>query len=237
MDDGWILFSHLANRRDEELDLLGAGLVIAEPEYPELDISHYVGLVDGMARIVRSRVTGAPGPQRELETIRAVNALLFQELGYRGNQDDYYDPKNSFLNEVLDRRTGIPITMSVLVMEVARRAGVRLEGVSFPGHFLVRYPTDNGDMLFDPFHGGMALSRGDLEERLERAFGRKTPLTPGHLAAASRRQILTRILNNLRGIYNRHGDQSRERAVLERLAILSNDEDVQSASGLPRARN
>lgn len=236
MDSGWILFSHLANRPDDELDLLGASLVIAEPEYPELDVGHYVAVVDGMARAVQARVRST-GPERELDIVRAVNALLFEELGYRGNHDDYYDPKNSFLNEVLERRTGIPITLSLLVMEITRRAGVEMKGVSFPGHFLVKYERPAGDLLFDPFHGGVALSRADLEERLERAFGRKTSLSPSHLAGASRRQILTRILNNLRGIYQRRGDARRERAALERLAILNPAEDVPPNGASPRAPN
>lgn len=241
MDAGWILFNHLANRPDDELDLLGASLVIAEPEYPQLDIGHYVAVVDGMARAVQARVAlakaASDGAQRGLDVVRAVNTLLFEELGYRGNHEDYYDPRNSFVNEVLERRTGIPITMSLLVMEVTRRAGVPLQGVSFPGHFLVKYDTPGGDLLFDPFHGGVALSRADLEERLERAFGRKTTLSPSHLAGASRRQILTRILNNLRGIYQRRGDAGRERAALERIAILNPAEDVPPNDPAPRAPN
>src|SRR5262245_30811084 len=156
-----------------------------------------------------------------IHLLRALNQHLFEDLGFRGNQDDYYDPKNSFLNEVIDRRVGNPITLSVVYMEVGRRLALPLEGVSFPGHFLVKYRTPEGDLLLDPYHSGMALSRSELEQRLERAFGKKTTLQPSHLQTATKRQILTRMLNNLRGIYQQVGDAPRERGVLERLAILN----------------
>jgi regulator of sirC expression with transglutaminase-like and TPR domain len=240
VEAAWVLFAHIAQRSEEDIDLGAAGLLIAEAEYPGLDVAHYLSVLDSMAEGGRSRAARELKDDDEdgkdpLHLLRALNQHLFEDLGFRGNQDDYYDPKNSFLNEVIDRRVGIPITLSVVYMEVGRRLGLPLEGVSFPGHFLVKYKTPEGDLLLDPYHGGVALSRAELEQRLERAFGKKTSLAPTHLQTASKRQILTRMLNNLRGIYQQGNDPSRERGVLERLAILNpQDERVGEALAVLR---
>jgi len=231
----WVLFAHVAQRPEDEIDLGAAGLLIAEAEYPGLDVAHYLSVLDAMADGARTRAARDDEDDDPLHLLRALNQHLFEELGFRGNQDDYYDPKNSFLNEVIDRRVGNPITLSVVYLEVGRRVGLPLEGVSFPGHFLVKYRTPEGDLLLDPYHGGMALSRSELEQRLERAFGKKTTLQPTHLQTATKRQILTRMLNNLRGIYQQVGDVPRERGVLERLAILNpQDERVGEALAVLR---
>jgi regulator of sirC expression with transglutaminase-like and TPR domain len=237
VEAGWVLFAHIAQRPEDDIDLGAAGLLIAEAEYPGLDVAHYLSVLDAMAEGSRARAVGDTEQSDKdlLHLLRALNQHLFEDLGFHGNQDDYYDPKNSFLNEVIDRRVGIPITLSVVYMEVGRRLDLPLEGVSFPGHFLVKYKTPEGDLLLDPYHGGVALSRAELEQRLERAFGKKTALAPSHLQTATKRQILTRMLNNLRGIYQQNGDAQRERGVLERLAILNpQDERVGEALAMLR---
>jgi regulator of sirC expression with transglutaminase-like and TPR domain len=234
VDAGHVLFQHVASRSDDEIDLAAAALLIAEVEYPGLDVAHYLGLLDGMADVVRAR-GGAPSGGADA-LLRALNHHLYEELGFRGNEEDYYDPKNSFLNEVIDRRIGIPITLSVIYLEVGRRVGLELDGVSFPGHFLVQHRTDQGaKAVLDPYHGGLALDREELEERLKRAIGQETQLSPEHLQIASKRNILTRMLNNLRGIYQRANDVPRERGCLEKLSIL-NPQDTRVGEALVALR-
>lgn len=231
VDAGSVLFAHVASRADEDIDLAAAALLVAEAEYDNLDVGHYLGMLDAMAEAVRKRVP--PGG----DVLPALTHYLFEELGFRGNDEDYYDPKNSFLNEVLDRRIGIPITLSILFLEVGWRLGLALSGVSFPGHFLVRLERDDGEIMLDPYHGGVALSQEELEERLRQAMGQTAELTTEHLAPASRRAVLTRLLNNLRGIYQRLGDAERERAALEKLAALNpKDERVAESLNLLRKR-
>ena len=136
------LFAHLCARPETELDLVEAALLIAETEHPGLDIARYVRAIDELGLGARAAVERAgAGPEARLE--RAVR-YIYEEAGFHGNQDDYYDPRNSFLNDVIDRRTGIPISLAVVLTEVCRRAGVEARGVSFPGHFLVRSPGPSG---------------------------------------------------------------------------------------------
>jgi len=129
-------FSEAVRGPDEKIDLGRAALAIAHGEYPDLDVESYVARLDSLARICEERAGGEINPYR---LIAAINTVLFKQEGFRGNRDDYYDPRNSFLNEVLDRKTGLPITLSVLYMEVGKRVGLSVQGVGFPGHFLVRY--------------------------------------------------------------------------------------------------
>lgn len=210
-----VLFQHVVDRDDDEIDLAAAALLIAEVEYPGLDVAHYVSVLDSWAESARSQPGAVGAGTGEL------NGYLFEELGFRGNDEEYYDPRNSFLNEVIDRRIGIPITLCIIYMEVGRRLGLDLEGIAFPGHFLVRMKTDDGDQIIDPYHKGVRLEEEELESRLKQVLGASAELGPEHLPTASKRQILTRMLNNLRGIYQRQGDQQREQGILERLLILN----------------
>jgi regulator of sirC expression with transglutaminase-like and TPR domain len=145
--------------------------------------------------------------------VRALNGLLFEEEGFRGNLEDYYDPRNSFLNDVLDRRTGIPITLSTLYIEVGRRAGLAVDGIGLPGHFVVRV----GGTLVDPFHGGTVLSEEDCQKRLDRIYGGRLRLDDTMLAACERKTILARTLRNLKAIYTKAGDFIRALNVVELL--------------------
>lgn len=184
---------------DEEIDLLRAGLIIARTEYPDLDCEKYIERVDELAGRVKTRVSD-PGDARQ--TIAALNQVLFVEAGLRGNRREYYDPRNSFLNDVLDRGLGIPITLAVIYMEVGRRLGFPLFGVGMPGHFLLKhYDIDGSETLIDCFNGGDILSPRDCQRRLDEIYSGQMTLRPEFLFAVSRRQILTRILNNLKAIY------------------------------------
>jgi regulator of sirC expression with transglutaminase-like and TPR domain len=158
-----------------------------------------------------------------------LNQFLFDELGFHGNARDYYDPRNSYLNEVLDRRTGIPLTLSVLYLEVGRRIGLALEGVSFPGHFLVRLPLRGSMLVLDPFSGGEAQSEADLRARLRRVIpeGAAGPVPVEELPLdqflepAGKRQILARLLRNLKGIYREADKPERLLAVLNRMLVVA----------------
>jgi regulator of sirC expression with transglutaminase-like and TPR domain len=225
-------FSDLVSRRDEKIELARACLQIAEDAYPGLDVDGYVGEIDRFARRLRARL----GINAVLEDrVIALNEFLFDDLGFSGNTDDYYDPRNSYLNEVIDRRTGIPITLAVLYMEIGRRIELPFEGVSFPGHFLVRLPLRGGTLVLDPFSGGVPQSESELRERLKRvippaAADGKTggasiaELPLGQfLEPASNRQILVRVLRNLKGIYRDKDKPERMLEVLNRMIILAPD--------------
>jgi regulator of sirC expression with transglutaminase-like and TPR domain len=184
---------------DEEIDLIGAGLTIARTEYPDLDSEDYIARVDELAQRAESRISEVGDAA---QTIAALNEVLFQEAGLRGNRQEYYDPRNSFLNDVLDRRLGIPTTLAVIYMEVGRRLGFPLFGVGMPGHFLLKhYDIDGKETLIDCFNGGDILSAQDCQKRLDEIYSGQMTLRPEFLFAVSRRQILTRILNNLKTIY------------------------------------
>lgn len=216
MNPDVLLFQHVVETDD--FDLLTAALVAGEFEYPDLDVARYVGLVDQFARTTEELVdTSSTSPTARLE---ALDRAIFGRLGFTGNQDDYYDPRNTFLNEVIDRRTGIPITLSVLYIEVGRRVGLDLAGLSFPGHFLVRYQGNDSFTFIDPFHKGARLDIKSLEDRLRRVVGPKAELADEYLQPATRRQMLTRMLTNLAAIYRRAGDVYRSMAVLERMLVL-----------------
>jgi regulator of sirC expression with transglutaminase-like and TPR domain len=194
-------FASLVGRRveDERIDLTRAALTIARTEYPDLDIERYARRVEELAQRVRTRIQdpGEPDP-----TMAALKFVLFQEEQFQGNRDDYYDRRNSLLNDVLDRKLGIPITLSLLYMEVARRVGFRVFGVGMPGHFLVKYyDIDGREVLIDPYNGGRVLTPQDCQRRLDEIYSGQMPLRPEFLLPVSRRQMLTRILNNLKSIY------------------------------------
>lgn len=184
---------------DERIDLVRAALTIARTEYPDLDIEKYVSCVDALARRVGARI---PDAGDATQTIAALNHVLFEEEGFRGNRDNYYDPRNSFLNDVLERKLGIPISLAVVYMEVARRVGFPLFGVGMPGHFLLKhYDVEGRQVLIDCFEGGHILSDRDCQQRLDEIYSGQLPLQPDFLMAVSRRQILTRVLNNLKTVY------------------------------------
>ena len=216
------LFAHVCARPEAELDLAEAALLIAEPEYPGLDVAGVLRALDELGDGARAAVARAPSGAEGEPLARAVR-YLYDDAGFHGNDGDYYDPRNSFLNEVIRRRTGIPITLAVVLMEVCRRAGVEAHGVSFPGHFLVRADTSRGAVLVDPF-AGRPLGRDELRALHARATGDDRDPPPRLFEPASKKQILARILHNLLRIYEGRGDAARVRAVLERVQVLTPNE-------------
>jgi regulator of sirC expression with transglutaminase-like and TPR domain len=208
-------FADVVGRDDFMLDQ--AALLIGAWDYPERDLEIYRAQLDVIAGYAQPEVMRANGG---IARARAISDCLFDRMGFYGNTDDYYDPRNSFLADVLERRTGIPISLSVLYLEVARRVGVLAQGVNFPGHFLVRVAIEDAWLFLDPFTKGRALSPSDLEALLRKTTTPTAVLEPSVIAAASKRQIVARMLVNLAGIYGRNGDLPRSLDVLERLAVL-----------------
>lgn len=197
-------------------------LLIGEWDSPGLDVDKYRLRLDQIAATVEKAIETAIGTQPNSSVDRAlvISDVLFARMGFRGNAEDYYDPRNSFLGQVLERRLGIPITLSVLFLEIARRVGVIAQGVNFPGHFLVRVAVEDSWRFLDPFTAGRLLTTADLEALLRQSAGPGASLEPSLLSAATKRQIVSRLLVNLAGIYGKHGDLPRSLAVLERLSIL-----------------
>lgn len=212
---GLARFAEVVSREDIPLDQ--AALLIGAWDYPSRDPDRYRDQLDAIAGELSVEVAHAPNG---IGRARAISDHLFDRLGFCGNTYDYYDPRNSFLTDVIDRRTGIPISLSVLYLEVARRVGVLAQGVNFPGHFLVRVAVEDAWLFLDPYSAGRALTPADLEGLLRKTTTPDAVLEPSVIAAATKRQIVARMLVNLAGIYGRNGDLPRSLDVLERLAIL-----------------
>lgn len=216
-------FARYVGAPEETLDLARASLLIASEEYPDLDVETYLQRLDGIADAVRQRLCRHPSTQ---EVLLTLNQYLFQEQGFTGNQADYYDPRNSFLNEVLDRKLGIPITLSVLYLEVGRRLDVPLEGVAFPGHFLVKLNLGEYDLVLDPFYGGVSLSIEDLTGRISGLLGARQPLRIDLrqlLMSACKKDILERMLRNLQATYLRRKNEQRALSMCNRILALRPD--------------
>ncbi|HET7101348.1 MAG TPA: transglutaminase-like domain-containing protein, partial [Terriglobia bacterium] len=180
-------FEALTDCPDAQIDLAEAALAIAAIEYPRLDPAPWIEKLDQLA----ARVEAGP-TLSALTNIAALNKVLFEEEHFAGNTQEYDDPRNSYLNDVLERKTGIPITLSLVYTEVARRKGVPLEGVGFPGHFLVKHPGPPAEILIDPFLCGAVLAPADCLALLRQHFGPEAELKSEYFAAATKKQILAR---------------------------------------------
>jgi len=188
----------LAALPDERISLAEAALTIAKSEYPDLETSGYMTRLNNMAARLKSRIENVTVPEHQIEEI---NRLLFQEEGFSGNLTDYYDPRNSFLNDVLDRKLGIPITLSIVYIEVGRGADLPLYGIGFPGHFLTGLLTGKGRMFIDPFDRGKILSEDDCRRMLLGRSRRSGAFRQSLLNPAWPKQILVRLLRNLKAVY------------------------------------
>ncbi|MCA3147613.1 MAG: SirB1 family protein [Burkholderiales bacterium] len=215
-------------REDEHLPLFEAALSIAQDEYPEVDLQQILSSIDEMAARLKARFAAdAPLAHK----LRLLNHFFFNELHFRANVNDYYDTDNSYLNRVLERRCGIPITLSAMYMEIGQQAGLPLKGIAFPGHFLVKMRLGEGTVIMDVFEGGKSLSREELEQRLEPYLAEQNvaarEVLPLFLETASARHILARMLHNLKGIYQADQDYSRLLPVLQRLVVLLPEHPVE----------
>tara|TARA_B100000029_G_scaffold445555_1_gene466107 strand:- start:1255 stop:2169 length:915 start_codon:yes stop_codon:yes gene_type:complete len=191
-----------------EPELASAALFIAKLEYPQLDISQYLARLDEMGSAAAARIAALGHNADPLSQITEISSYLFKQEGFTGNQNNYDDLRNSFLNEVLDRRTGIPISLSIVYIEVARRAGIEIHGINFPGHFLLKLPTipntiisHNTEIIIDPFHGGGILSESDCRDLLRKHAGEEAAFDKYLLSRATKSEILVRMLVNLKRLY------------------------------------
>ncbi|MBP9153543.1 MAG: tetratricopeptide repeat protein [Xanthomonadales bacterium] len=235
--DAQASWQFLRTARDEDIPLLWAALQIARDEYPDLVPADYEAVAAAHTIALRDRIGASTD---SLDALRALHGLLFEEQGYRGNEQDYYDPRNSYLNDVIERRTGNPIALAILELDLARRVGLPLQGVSFPGHFLIRLPVDNGLLVLDPFNKGRSLDAGELRVRAK-------PHLPGRpvddeqlgrmLEPAPTRAILTRMLRNLRQCYAEREEFERALRCADRIVWLDDrDPDEVRERGLLYAR-
>jgi regulator of sirC expression with transglutaminase-like and TPR domain len=211
-----VLFAETVAAPDESLDLARAALLIAAEENPRLCVDEYMDRLDQLGQEASERLAKANG-----NSIEAFNHFIFDEHCFIGNRRDYYDPRNSFLNEVLDRRMGIPITLSLVYMEVGQRAGLKSEGIGFPGHFIVRaYSFDGLPALIDTFNG-CRLDRDGCQGLLDNLYGGSVPLREEHLRASSRQDIVIRMLTNLKAVYTRNNMHRQAITAVDRILLIT----------------
>jgi regulator of sirC expression with transglutaminase-like and TPR domain len=191
-------FGQEIQRPDPDIDLAKAALQIARFEYPRLDFDRYLETLDRMATEVSERL---PKTFYPLKIIQTINQYLFEDLQFIGNTEDYYDPRNSYLNDVIDRRTGIPLTLSIVYLEIAKRLDFPMVGIGLPGHFIIRPNFDEGEIFVDPFHRGEVLFEQDCEERLSQIYQQPVKLEAHFLHRVTNQQVLVRMLTNLKYIY------------------------------------
>lgn len=211
------LFGIELARPEAEMNLARAALLVAQEEYPQIPVELYLARLDQMAEEVKDRLADETAPPVVLGELLE---MLFVRRGFSGNRKAYYDPRNSFLNDVLDRSVGIPLTLGMVLLEVGWRLGLPLEGVNFPGHFLVRYQGDAVTLLIDPFDGGKVRFQDQAQELLDQVYGGMVRVQDAFLRSATRRDILVRLLGNLKGIYVNVGDHARALGVVERLLVI-----------------
>src|SRR5437870_5207633 len=204
------------------LDIAELALCLSRDEYANLDVEAYLSELTGMDHEAKTYLRGS------LEArVFGLCRYLFHDMGFRGNVQDYYDPRNSYQNEVLDRRTGLPITLSVVAMAIGQRAGLPIAGIGLPGHFVAMASTNGQEILFDPFHGGRQLTLADCENLVQQVTGMPFQATPEQLRPVPLRMLVIRLLTNLKGVYLQQEDFVRAARVIERLRQLSPYDPVQ----------
>jgi regulator of sirC expression with transglutaminase-like and TPR domain len=219
-------FREIAELPEQRIDLVEASLVIALEDRPGLEIGHYLDEVEGMARRTTSQVVGAnwracPTSLGEIErVVESINRILFDEEGFHGEDEDYYDPRSALLNELLDTHAGTPITLSILYLEMTRRVGFEATGVSLPGRFLVKFSGEFGQIVVDPYDGGRILTTPELQKMLDGVYGGGVRLREHHLRSLTRKEIVARELAHLKSAYLAQHDLARAAASADRLLIL-----------------
>ncbi|MCX7595386.1 MAG: SirB1 family protein [Fischerella sp.] len=202
---------------DEQIDLVRAALYIAQEEYPNLDPEEYLNAFDTMAAELEERL---PVERYPLRVIQSINKYLYSDLGFKGNKQEYYDPRNSFLNDVIDRRLGIPISLALVYIEIARRVDFPMVGIGMPGHFLIRPDLPDIEIFVDAFNDGEILFPQDCQEKLTQIYQHPVTLQPEFLAVVTNKQILTRMLTNLKYIYLNQKELEKALAAVERILLL-----------------
>ena len=213
MDKNYILknFEDIAQLPDREIDLARAAFLIASSEYPTLNVERELFMLQRLAGDVSSKLMEEDEP---LFTMNTLSEHLFDDLGFKGDSENYYDPRNSYLNDVVSRKHGIPITLSLVYIEVGRRLRMPLEGIGMPGHFLVRH-QEIDDLFVDPFNGGILLSTEECKQRLKDSVRGSFHWDPKFLQPVTNREFLARIIRNLKSIYLRKRDHARALTMIE----------------------
>lgn len=212
------IFSEIASLEESLFPLDRAALAIPLEDYPSVDIDACLRELDRLA--VNADVL-AGNNRNPLNLLESLNEAIFVQEGLRGNTEDYYDPRNSFLNEVLDRKLGIPISLSIIYMEVARRINLPILGVGLPGHFIVKYEDQNHHVLVDPFNQGRFLTEAQCQELLDRVYGGSVTIQPAFMQPMEKKAIISRMLFNLKGIYYQKEDYYRALGIVERILLLN----------------
>ena len=210
-------FREITGRPESELDLTEAALVIALEEYPSLDVDRYLGRIEHWSDAIRERVHGS----RDLErVVEEINRLLFKEEGFHGEAEDYYDRRKAFLNDVLDSHAGLPITLSIVYMEISRRLGIDTSGVSLPGRFLVKVSGPWGEILIDPFEEGRVLSTVECQRLLDEVYGGGVRLREHHLRSLPKKAVLARLLSHLKALFMTDKDLEGALGAVDKLLLL-----------------
>jgi regulator of sirC expression with transglutaminase-like and TPR domain len=211
-------FREIAGRPEERLDLVEGSLVIALEEHPAIDVDRYLNDVEAWSGEIRTRLAGGRDVTRVVET---MNRVLFEEEGFHGEDDDYYDPRSALISDALDRHAGLPITLSILYLEITRRVGgIEAAGIALPGRFLVKFTGPFEMIVVDPFDGGRVLDGVELQKLLDGVYGGGVRLREHHLRSFTRREILARELAQLKAAYLAQHDLARAAASIDRLLIL-----------------
>ena len=210
-------FSEMLSRTEEDVALAEAALYIAGEEYPDLDVPGHLNRLDKLGKEAEQYIGTQDIPRSVLQRL---SEFLFIRHGFQGNREDYYDRENSYLNRVLERKLGIPITIGIVYMEVALRLGLVLEGIALPGHFVLRYGPPEWELYVDPFNEGRLLDKAGCEQIVHNMFHERTEFREEFLLPYTKKQILVRLLTNLKGVSNYHGDYERAIAAADRIDII-----------------
>jgi len=210
-------FARLLRRPEAKLDLARAALLVAAESDPNVDVDVQLHTLDSWAEELRSRLDPS---WNNLQKLARLRRFVYDDLGFRGDHKDYYSPSNSLLHEVMERRLGIPLTLSIIFMELGWRVGIPFEGVAFPGHFLVRLSGEPRDLLLDPFQRGMSVHEEDCRRMLAELSGGRLEFTNQLLASVSKRDMIARLLLNLKGAYLRTHQDEQALAAVDRLLLL-----------------
>ena len=212
------------NQPDKQISLAKAALFFAQTQYPDLNPNDYLNKLDAIASVLQEKL---PDNSYPLKIIQTINQYLFEELRFTGNTRDYYDPRNSYLHEVLDRKLGIPLSLSILYLEIAQRLDFPMVGIGMPGHFLIRPNFEDAGIFVDAFNQGEILFPEDCETRLQQVYQQPVKLDPAFLAPISNRQILVRMLTNLKFIYVNNNNYEKALQVINSLLILLPDSETE----------
>lgn len=211
-------FIRMMGRPEAEFDLVHAALLVAAESHPQLDVQSELRRIDAWAEELQSRVEPS---FNNLQKLARLRDFAFEHLGLRGDARDYHSPSNSLLNEVMSRRRGIPLTLGILFLELGWRIGMPIEGVGFPGHFLVRLTGEQEDLIIDPYRRGMMVHEEDRRHMLNEITGGRIEYDETLLAPASKHDMITRLLRNLKAAYLREDDDANALLAVERLLVLT----------------